>query len=1171
MEDNFRWKWLLLLIVLVLALGGYMMYPPERKLKLGLDLRGGVSLVYEVDVTEDQDARQVVEQTIEVLKERVDPSGVMNLVWRHLQGNRFEVQMPAATETVTRQREAYHGKQEALIDGNIRKGRIQSDLRLEAGQRAGELNRLAGGNEKIGARLRALAETFDARAPLAQAADEAEQAHQELDQQLAELPAGTDPGVREQFEARSRAALDSSIEKATALNAGEKKLVEAWTEVLNFNIDPSAFANLLHLSNKPRRGSDGQTQPSPREAALDKLGQRHPDREAAIRKVAEAYAAYEAVKGPLDDANDLKAMLRGSGVLEYRIAPAPGKLANEAEFREQLRERGPTDDKTALYRWFPIDDLTSFTNTRQEIDLARQDPAGFFLGRNLIAEPFGDAIYLLLSNQPSETITKHFEEHRFWELASAYPTSDEMGFRAVGFELNSVGASLMGRLTSGHIGEPMAIVLDGRIKSAPTIQSMIGATGIITGGRGGFDLRESEFLIRTLNAGSLQAGVKGPIHEKTFNAKFGAANLQRGLKAATAAMIVVAVFMALYYLVNGLIANFALFANMVLILGIMSTDFLSGTFTLPGIAGIVLTIGMAVDANVLIFERIREELERGAEVRPAVRTGYGKALSTIIDANLTTLITCLVLGYTAPTEVQGFAVTLGIGILATLFTALLCTRVWIAIYLQFSGDRGLPMVPMLVPAIGKLLHPGVDWVGKRYGFFLISAALTIGGLGLVYSRGEDLLDIEFRSGTQVGFEIAAGKPAMEIRDVKDRLTKAAGQFGIPELSGDQIKVVATGETEGTGARSFTVATLADNTENRVTRAITRAFEDVLDVQPALSFAHEDERDAIGEWVVPIRTARLGPQIGRLDLTDEFGEYVGGVAILIEQLDPPATVENIHKRIVRTRFQPPHNEYGYRKYEVVGLEPARDDRPQDEMKTLYASVVILTHDEKTNYINDPETLENRNGLAFTEWSLARDALTRDTSLASVSSFSPQVSKTMKVDAVTAICLSLLFVVAYIWLRFGSLRYGLAAIVALIHDVSIALGMIALASTFAHTSLGRALLLSDFKIDLTIVAAMLTIVGYSLNDTIVVFDRIRENRGRLATATPAIINDSINQTFSRTVLTSLTTTLALLTLYIFGGEGVHGFAFGMLIGVAVGTYSSVAIAAPMVLVGAKKDGG
>ncbi|MEM8737528.1 MAG: protein translocase subunit SecF [Planctomycetota bacterium] len=232
--------------------------------------------------------------------------------------------------------------------------------------------------------------------------------------------------------------------------------------------------------------------------------------------------------------------------------------------------------------------------------------------------------------------------------------------------------------------------------------------------------------------------------------------------------------------------------------------------------------------------------------------------------------------------------------------------------------------------------------------------------------------------------------------------------------------------------------------------------------------------------------------------------------------------------------------------------------------------MVVRDTDTNYAEDRSRFTEELGLAATEWDLVRDALQRDTSLASVSNFSSQVSGTMKRQAIVAMALSLLAVVGYIWLRFGSLRYGLAAIAALVHDVSITLGILAICGYLTNIpGFHQALLLDDFKINLALVAALLTIVGYSLNDTIVVFDRIRENRGRLSRATPAIVNDSINQTVSRTVLTSGTTLIAVLTLYVLGGPGVHGFAFAMLIGVMVGTYSSIAIAAPILLIGDKSE--
>jgi SecD/SecF fusion protein len=291
------------------------------------------------------------------------------------------------------------------------------------------------------------------------------------------------------------------------------------------------------------------------------------------------------------------------------------------------------------------------------------------------------------------------------------------------------------------------------------------------------------------------------------------------------------------------------------------------------------------------------------------------------------------------------------------------------------------------------------------------------------------------------------------------------------------------------------------------------------------------------------------------------------------MQPPATVEDLDARIQRVRQTPLYEKFAGRTVNVIGLEQAEGQSRTEKPK--YAAVAVVISDAETKYHENPSAFDVPQGLAATEWQLVRDAMQRDISLASVSNFSPQISNLMIRMAVTAVGLSLLAIVAYIWLRFGSLRYGLSAIGALVHDVTITLGVVAGVGLLAGTAVGDILDITPFRIDLAMIAAILTIIGYSLNDTIVVYDRIRENRGRLAYATPPIINESINQTISRTVLTSGTTILAVLILYLFSGEGIHGFAFAMIVGIIVGTYSSISIASPLLLVGrpdtvAKKAG-
>ncbi len=835
---------------------------------------------------------------------------------------------------------------------------------------------------------------------------------------------------------------------------------------------------------------------------------------------------------------------------------------------------------------------------REALIAAPERAAQAFLRFGLVARPYGGDFYILLSNTPGTAMTGQDD----WTLTSTSRLSDELGRPSVGFSLDAKGAALMGQLTGGNVGRQMAIVLDGELMSAPTLQAQLTSGGTITGE---FSNAEYQYLLNTLGAGSIEGQLSyDPISQKTTGPSLGQDNLQKGLNACITALIVVGIFMALYYLFAGLVADFALIANMVIILGIMSM--IEATFTLPGIAGIVLTIGMAVDANVLIFERIREELEAKADLPTAVRLGFSKALSTILDANITTLITCVVLGYTATAEVKGFAVVLGVGILATLFTALFSTRVIIDLYLIITKAKTLAMLPTIVPALRKLLSPDVNWVGTAKFFIPLSLILLIAGFSMTIYRGNDILDIEFRSGTEVTFTLAPGT-SLPIDEVRSRLEAFAEMPEAAEVDArveDQIEriaaenadreeaqkldlpteadwsllgtaqVVTVGETAGNGeATGFSVATLIENSA-AVSDALKVIFRDELDVTETVEFDGIDLTvDQAKGIVEPVLRGSLYESLGRqfTERSPDVQSFIGGVSIVMENLSPAVSVEDVTERITRMRRQPAYELLGSRPFQVFGLERAGTDKNGN---ASYSTLAVVVKDNETNYAEDRSQFTETLGLAATEWALAKDALQRDTSLASVSNFSSQVSGTMKQQAIVAMVLSLLAVVGYIWLRFGSLRYGLAAIAALVHDVSITMGILAICGYLVQVpGMHQALLLDDFKINLALVAALLTIVGYSLNDTIIVFDRIRENRGRLKRATPQIINDSINQTVSRTVITSGTTLIAVLTLYILGGPGVHGFAFAMLVGILVGTYSSIAIAAPILLIGDKsgKTGG
>lgn len=1167
MEDKFP-IWKPTLIVVVIAFFALMLYPPSRKLKPGLDLAGGTTLVYQVDIPEGMDAGTAVDQVISSLRKRVDPQGVRNLVWRRLAGNRFEIQMALATEETKNLRKAFQDQLEALTAGNMSARQLDRIISMPAEDRDAQLSKLAAGHEQLAADFKTLAEAYDLYVQAQKPVNDLEKMIDGIQANIEKLPTDAPDEQKKEMIQRKTDLIEQMVDASRNLRKTKETYEQARDTALKNNVDPAelqavlALPNVVKTATKKNDVAAADADLSPRERGLMALKEHAQARASDIDAVADAYAAYEKVKGPLDDPADLITLLRGSGVLEFRIAPSPSSMPDAETYRKQLAEKGPRTGRDKPYIWMQCDrdenGNISFAETSRQRKELEENPAGYFANQNLIGQEYNGEYYVLLSNTTDASLT---QSQQGWELSRAFPDRDQSGFPAVSFRLNAMGGTLMADLTGNHINQPMAICLDGKLISAPRINDRIHGSGIITGGSGGFSNNELNYLIRTLNAGALQSRVsESPISIKTTGPQLGQDNLHDGLKASIVSLIVVAAFMVIYYFFGGIVTVLALLANMVVILGVMAM--IRATFTLPGIAGIILTIGMAVDANVLIFERIREELEGGEKMLVAVRRGYEKALSTILDANITTLITCVVLYHTATADIKGFALVLGIGIVATLFTALFCTRVAFELWIRMFNPTSLPMLPMAVPAVRKILSPRVDWIGKKGLFISVSVVLMALGLAMTSQRGKEMLDIEFRSGTEVSFELANDQ-TLTLEQVRERLTKVSAEVGIPELSGEQARVVTIGDADGHTSGGFSVQTLHQDS-TAVSKAVKQAFSDVLDEERPLTFKGVGA-DRIGEAPVKIvNQANLGDVIDR-PVSDDVSSFLGGVAIVLDDINPAVSEKDLTSRIKRMRLQPAFEDLPYREFEVIGLDLASSAQGNEPM---YSAAVVVVHDEITNYIDEPTSFtEDAKGLATTEWHLVKEALTRDTSLGSVSSFSSQISSTMKYKAIQAMALSLLAVVIYIWLRFGKITYGLAAIVALVHDVTITLGFLAISYYVYDSVFGATLLLSDFKINLAIVAALLTIVGYSLNDTIVVFDRIRENRGRLAEATPQIINDSINQTISRTVMTSFTTLIAVVVLYIWGGDGVHGFAFAMLIGVFVGTYSSIAIASPILLIGRK----
>jgi len=733
-------------------------------------------------------------------------------------------------------------------------------------------------------------------------------------------------------------------------------------------------------------------------------------------------------------------------------------------------------------------------------------------------------------------------------LTRANQTMDENGAPAVGFTFNQEGGFRFQRLTGNNrpdrdgFQRRLAVLLSGKVHSAPNLQAIISTSGIITGR---FSQEEINSLINVLNAGALDVPLKPqPISEFTISPTLGIEVQEKGKNAIVLALAIVFVFMLIYYKVAGAIADLCLLLNMVLVMGIMS--FIDATFTLPGLAGLVLTIGMAVDANVLIFERIREEMAKGSSLRMAIHNGFERAFTTIVDANVTTLITAVVLYLIGTDQVKGFAVTLFIGIVMSMWTALFVGRLVFDVLERKQWISSLKMLSF-VEVVYKIF--GVrqfDFLGKRKIAAVVSLLIMVIGLTTLFSRGKDNLDIDFSGGTMVTFEFE------EPQTKKDVQTILENEFGVITLE----RLTLADEPEGdVGKRYRLRTTKRDAVEEGETAAdktvrqmIHEAFEptDLTLLKVTLEFgeltqiAGSEEPDETKEGETKTSAFGGNPFAGGNEVRLNFSESIK-VATATEYFS--AAISNLKGADGNVKYEDADS-----LYELIGPEQSIDETAvgaESEQMQLLVAADISADDLKT------ALTEMKNTLASTPL------------FDGVNSFASSVASEMQESAFLAMLFSLVAIVAYIWFRFQRITFGLAAVVALVHDVLIVLGLVALASSLSSSGIGAALGFVDFKINLPMIAAFLTIVGYSLNDTIVVFDRIREVRGKNPDLTYDMVNTSLNQTLARTLLTSLTTFLVVIILYAIGGEGIHGFAFCLVMGVIVGTYSSVYVASPVLL--------
>ena len=1132
------------LILLCLA----AIFPPEKNLRLGKDLAGGVSLTYSVDV-KPTDPSDTVDRTIQVLKDRLDPNGMKELSIVQQGRDRIEISFPLPNDEVKALRAGYEASLDQLRQFEVDASAFERAMRAEGAARTAGLESMIDGSE---ARERVIRPVIDAVA-------QSDMARLAYESHVAANGGDGDEAAR---------LLDAAVDAEEALEAARGGVSAAL-------VSADDVRAALELSPEHPRVLNSQTKeldslPSPRERALGAIRTRLAGlegAEAALDGVLDAYEAYAAQRQGFDDPNEVIRLLRGAGVLTFRIAVLPSTRADEQELREQLRERGPESVTADGVRWFALNKLQDWYDDTDGFASLTANPGGYFGGRyGLIVEERGGVYYMLFHD---DSILRMTRAEGDWGVRNASQGIDQQGRPAINFRMDPRGSSLMGQLTEANVGKPMGVLLDDRVYTAPNINQRLTESIQI---HGNFQQREINQIIKMLNAGSLSARLgERPISQNTLAPTLGKDNLMKGLEASWIALVAVCVFMIFYYFSNGVVAMIALATNAVLILGAMSLA--RAAFTLPGIAGIVLTFGMAVDANVLIYERIREELANGNDLKASIRISYQKVLSTIVDANVTNLIVCFVLAYTATPEVKGFAITLGIGIVATLFSALIVTRLIYAVLLDVAKVKRMRQLPIVMPIIDKVLTPKIDFIGLRPLFAVISTVFVGTGIFMIVSQGEQMLGTEFRGGTEVTVELRADAGTLKRDEVETRVQKIvtdaeadlAADGGDLEAAvlarlTDATVVPVNPESDGVSSSVFKIAsTIAEDESTDLSEqqvlgeAIVKAFADVIDQREPLRFAGSAS-EAISEAPISkIIREDLGSNIGRPEVRIAVDRYVGGVAVLMDAFEVPLpSRDELEKRLEHMRAQPDYSGLLRRAHELVVL---------DGSDAAVESAVLLSVDPSVSFYNDEARWNEV--VAGREWSLVRDALTGATTLAGVQSFSASIAQDFKAQAIVAVVLSFLLILAYIWIRFGSVRYSLAAITALLHDVVAVLGLIALAEILYNRFPQLAAIgIQPFKIDLGLVAAILTIIGYSLNDTIVILDRIRENRGKLAYASRECVNNSISQTLSRTLITSGTTLVALSVMFVIGGEGIASFTYALLCGVVVGTYSSIAVASPMV---------
>jgi SecD/SecF fusion protein len=1070
--------------------------------KLGVDLAGGTDLIYEVDESKLEDgklpANFKIQDLAAVLKQRIDPADLYNVTIRPVSSTRVEIILPTG------------GKHQAEAEEDVWK-KLLEQVAEKWPPRAYKV--ATGKTMELVARINEQDPTTPVKdvqkfieENYKPARDQSESAWKNLLEKVKEkwplvrydvgrnrIPVLVNR-VREQYPDEPPGKISEFIDERSQISkqkgyvTGEQ--VQAVKELisrvgsLEFRILANTTDDVEAIDAAKKYLSDAQKNPELK-AELDRLAVagKPPPRPlpaggGTTFPTATNIGQYSYSWAELGKSERL--LLGLSNAVEKNAAPGSfWKAAEEARKKGEalVIPESFSPPGTLLYSRDVLNPRLADKDTNKKYEY-------FILTRE--AEPGKEVTGRFLKNAKADD--------KNLQLVVAFHFDNEGGSRFL--DLTTKNRPAGSSETSFH--RFLAVILDDKIESAPRLNAIISTDGII---EGNFKKDEVDRLVRILNGGALPASLKpSPVSESTIGATLGQDTINKGTRAVVIAFIAVLVFMVVYYRFAGTVACVALTANLILTVAFMAL--VNATFTLPGLAGLVLMLGMAVDANVLIYERLREERDRGATLALAIRNGYDRAFPTIIDTHLSSIFTAIVLYAVGNDQLKGFGISLTVGLIISLFTSLYMTRLMFDIW-QFKG--WLSKLSML----RLLSRPNIDFMAIRYYWFAATILLTLFGAAVFIHRGKGGLNIDFNGGTAYGGRLKDKVTIQELRILLD-------QSDLPDRSVEQIFVNDEEFSEGERSKLFTI--LTSEQDRKVVQAkINEALGDKLKRTELRSFKIDpNKKSAVLEFVDPVTKE------------PDFASQAQVSMLLRDELNKVGLESAAQQMVVDGLGREKEGHFQWMDVQFV--------QPQDPKKLETALAATQSVFQSSP---QPERLEI---------------------------FDSQLATETQTRALYAILMSWGAILLYLWFRFGNWTFGLATVLCLIHDLFFTLGIIG----FCHyvqawwPGLAGALAIEDFKIDLPTVAALLTLVGYSVNDTIVVFDRIREVRGKNPLLTPQTINDSVNQTLSRTLLTAFTVWLVVFVLYVWGGEGVHLFAFVMVVGVIVGTYSSIYIASPLLLI-------